>query len=156
MQPVDKKGKIHIEDEDDGRQGGQSGAVEFHDFLNLNGIPLNAEEERLKLLELKGKNSGLVDRQRESREQYQKMRDQEKSAGNQQGLSSREEYGYELHPITSRAAEFSTDSRQVNMSVEDSKLETNSEKKQELTYQHQHRLQLQNERRFVPPTPRMS
>jgi hypothetical protein len=58
------------------------------------------------------------------------------------------------HPILGEAAEFDGMDPQVNFDPTIFDAETNSEKKEELVYQHQLRLGLENQPRFNPkPSP---
>lgn len=128
--------------------GGQGGAIEFTDFIFPAERKLTAAEEKQKLAEHKEINSQLVEEQKDEREKRLDPT-QGKGAGYQLGASNSSS-DFEAHPILSQVAEF--DGVDPQMNADPNKNET--KKNQELTLQHQKRLDLQNQPSFVPPTPR--
>ena len=161
----DKKRKRTIDEEDEsgsgeesGGRGGRSGSggsLEFKDFLSIrDDKKLSPEEEKQLLAAHKETNGGLVEKQKKLREQRQEKKEG-KTAGQQygSGMDARSS-SYLKHPILGEAAEFDGVDPQVNLDPTIYDAETNSEKKEELTYQHQLRLGLDNQPRFNPkPSP---
>ncbi|HVY52985.1 MAG TPA: hypothetical protein VHA13_00510, partial [Gammaproteobacteria bacterium] len=137
-QPTDKKAKLTlIKNEDDERSGttSQGGAIEFHDFINLNGSKLSAEQERQKLFEHAVKSGGLIDNERALREQYKESILKQNAISNYQygsemGMNNQAGV-WEVHPIIGRAAEYADSKQSPNPNYNNA--ETNNDKKQELT-----------------------
>lgn len=151
----DKRQKRAIVDEDEtgDEGGGQSGHIEFHDFLPTSTTKLSASEEKQKLSEHNNKNSGLIDKQKKLRDDRKNLKEG-KTAGYQYG-NVQAGSAYKQHPIIGKSAEFDGADPQVNLDPNLNEVETNSEKKEELTYQYQKRFELLNQSKFVPPKPSM-
>ncbi len=141
---------------EEGGAGGQGGVVEFHDFIfaNEKQRKLSPEQEKQLLAQHKEANGSLVEKAKKLREE-RKDRKEGRTAGNQwrAGMSERTS-SFLKHPILGEAAEFDGIDPQVNLDPTLYDADTNSEKKEELTYQHQLRLGLENQPRFNPkPSP---
>ncbi len=142
---------------EDGRssQGGQDGALEFRDFVFVHKEQkLSPQEEKQLLAEHKETNNALVEKQKQLRDE-RRDRKENKTVGNQYGSGMQDrEASFLNHPILSEAAQFGATDPKVNPNPVINDADTNSEKKEELVYQHQLRLGLQNQPRFNPkPSP---
>jgi|GEM_PF-3044341 len=140
-------------DTGEGSSGGRGGAIEFRDFIFIRSDEYTAEEERQLLSVHKDASGALIEKQKKLREQ-RKDKKENPNRNYQQGLGleARGE-GFLRHPILSEKAEFDGADPQVNLDPTINEAETNNEKREELTYQLQLRLGLQNQPRFIPPKP---
>ena len=134
--------------------GGQGGSVEFRDFVFVREEKkLSPEQEKLLLAQHKETNSGLVDKQKKTRDERNNKKEG-KTAGNQWGANQKAESAFLKHPVVGEAAEFSTVDPQMSSDPTLNNAETNSEKKEELVYNNQLRLRLQNQPSLnYKPTP---
>jgi hypothetical protein len=138
-----------------GSQGGKSGSLEFREFLFIGEEKkLSPEEERQLLAVHKETNSQLIEKQKKLRDQRKEKKEGKTVAyGQTAGMEARSS-AFLKHPILGEAAEFDGVDPQVNLDPTIYKAETNSEKQEELVYQHQLRLRLENQPRFNPkPSP---
>lgn len=164
LESDDKKRKRVASEEDESGegggksgQGGRGGSIEFREFLSTGEEKkLSPEEERQLLAAHKETNSGLVEKQKKLRDQRKEKKEGKTATAGYQygaGMESRDS-SFLKHPILGESAEFDGVDPQVNLDPTIYEAETNSEKKQELTYQHQLRLGLDNQPRFNPkPSP---
>lgn len=150
---ADEEGEEGGEGESGGSSG-RGGSIEFHDFISTRSDKkLSSEEERLLLAVHKETNIGLIEKQKKTREQRQEKKEG-RTAGYQYGAGAEARSSFLKHPILDAAAEFDGVDPQVNSDPTIYDADTNSEKKEELTYQHQLRLGLANQPHFNPkPSP---
>jgi len=149
--------------DDDGTGSGTGssgdGGLAFHDFLSSNPPPISPAEETRKIAEHKEKTKGLIELQK-------KLCDDRKESktgrllGDTYSMSQSTKVNYKKHPGLS--PQFDSVDPQMNWDPSLNASQTNSEKKEELTYQLQMRQELQNENKlqnkntFVPPKLRPS
>lgn len=157
--PIDNLSHLGDEEGDGGESSGfsgQGGALEFHDFVFVQGErKLTGAEEKQLLAQHNVANSGLVEKQKDLRDKRHDKKEG-KALGNQWGMGAGAEKAANFlkHPILGEAPEFDGIDPQVNLDPTINEAETNSEKKQELVLQHQLRLGLQNQPRNTPkPSP---
>jgi len=138
-----------------GHAGGQGGAIAFRDFVFVqDDRNLSPEQERLLLVQHQDANGGFVEKQKKLREQRQD-RKEGRTAHQQFGTGMAERAASFLkHPILGEAAEFDGIDPKVNLDPTLYEADTNSEKQEELVYEHQLRLRLENQPHFNPkPSP---
>lgn len=153
-----KKGAIGDDESGSGTGtgGSQGGAIEFRDFLPGGETKLPPGEEKQKLAEHKGKNSECIDKQKKLRDSRNDIKEGKvATAGSQYGNGAGNSSNYRKHPIIGNAAEF--DGADPNMSLDpnQNEAETNSEKKEELTYTYQKKFENQEKPKFTPPELKM-
>ncbi len=143
---------------DQGSLGGQGGALAFRDFVFVQEErKLSPQQEKQLLVVHKETNSALIEKQKQERDERDD-RKRSKVTANQydsgMGMGAGKTSPYLKHPILGASPEFDGVDHKVNFDPTMNEAETNSEKKEELTYQHQLRLGLHNEPRFNPkPSP---
>ncbi len=160
----EERKKRSWEDEEDeggsgqgsGTGGGQGGRIEFADFLPSGKPPLSEVEEKQKLAEHKEKNGALVEKQKKLRDERKEVKEGKNNNPYQLGArGGNGKSSYKTHPILGQSAEFDGADPQMSLDPTINEAATNSEKKEELTYQYQKRFELLNQSKFVPPKPLM-
>lgn len=140
-----------------GALGGQGGALAFRDFVFVEEErKLSPEQEKQHLAVHKETHGALIEKQKQLFDE-RKNKKEGKTATNQYG----NQYGmgtgnssYLKHPILGKSPEFDGIDPKVNLDPTIYDADTNAAKKDELTYQHQLRLGLENQPRFNPkPSP---
>ncbi len=136
-----------------GSFGGQDGTLAFTDFVFVNTERKRSpEEERQLLAQHKESNLGLIEKQKNTRDERNNRKNGKTLGSGGPGQGERNAH-FLKHPILGEAPEFDGVDPQVNSDPSIYDAETNSEKK-ELVYQNQLRLDLQNQPKFNPkPSP---
>lgn len=123
-----------------GTTGGQSGQIEFREFIG--GVPLRDDlltgEEKRRLLSVhEGAHEGAVKKQKDTHDQRKALKEGKISLpAYRQGLASGGSSQYKSHPMLSDKAQFSGIDRQVNNLPTENIAETNNDKREELQYQY--------------------
>lgn len=132
--------------------GGQSGSIEFHDFLPAGTSKLSERETQQKLGDHEAKNKSSIEKGKETSDRYKEAREGKTATATYQlgGQAAGNESHFKDHPVLAGKFDGVVDPK-VNPNPE---LNTN-EKKEELTYQHHPELRNRNEPSAPPPRPTM-
>lgn len=139
--------------------GGQSGQIEFKDFLasteNVRDDLLSGEEKKRLLSVHENVHEARVKKQKALKEQRQAVKEGKISVQDyRQGLGNSGHSQYKINPILADKAQFSGIDRQENPLPNENIAETNQEQRQELDLQYRLRYQPQNAPKFNPrPSP---
>ncbi|VVC77283.1 hypothetical protein AQUSIP_26100 [Aquicella siphonis] len=144
------------DDEGTGSSGGQSGQIEFHDFLatgaNLRDDLLPFEEQKRLLSTHKDLHEAKVKQQKEKRDQYKDLKNGKVplKAFREGLMASGLNAQYKANPILANKAQFSGIDRQVNALPTENLAETNQDKRDELLNELKYRLGYQPAPAFNP------
>lgn len=140
--------------DDESGAGGNSGQIEFADFLSSGASKrddmLSPDEKKRLLSQHKGTHEGRVKNQKEVREQRKLLKEGKVSKQSyQQGMVA-ESSQYQAHPILSDKAQFSGIDRQTNPLPTENVAETNKENRNKLENQYRLRHAPQHAPGFNP------
>lgn len=141
------------QEEDESGSGGQSGNLEFKDFLAPSASRddlLSVDEKKRLLSNHKDTHELRVKKQKELLDLRKQLKEGKIDVNQyKQGMGRNNQYQIN-HPILSNKAQFSGIDRQVNALPSENMAETNEDKRNELDYQYRLRYMPENAPRFNP------
>ncbi len=164
MQDDDKYKKRKLKDENgetegesgSGTSGGQSGQIEFRDFLAsdqyVRDDALSPEAKKRLLSVHSDAHESRVEKQKAVRDQRALLKSGKLSLETyrQEGMAKSQQWQFKAHAILANKAQFSGIDQKENPLITENIAEANQDKRNELTYSPSPRMQPENTPRFNP------